>query len=167
MNKPPTSQPPISQALDKSQFGYTIADIQRLLRRVFDRRAGDLGLTRAQWMALSRIERAEGLTQTELAQELDMETIAVGRVLDRLQAAGFVERRADPDDRRCWRLYRAPKSDEVMAGMKVIAGQLREEVLAGVDPDDFATTMRVLGKVKETLNKLDREGKTAPRKKDA
>lgn len=152
---------------EKSQFGYTIADVQRLLRRVFDRRAADLGLTRAQWMALSRIERAEGLTQTELAQELDMETIAVGRVLDRLQAAGFVERRADPEDRRCWRLYRARKSDAVMDGMKVIAAQLREDLLEGVDPDDFAVTMRVLGKVKETLNKLDREGKTAPRKKDA
>ena len=155
------------KATDKSQFGYAIADIQRLLRRVFDRRASDLGLTRAQWMALSRIERAEGLTQTELAQELDMETIAVGRVLDRLEAAGFIERRADPEDRRCWRLHRARKSDEVMAGMKLIAGQLREEVLEGVAPEDFAVTLRVLAQVKETLNRLDREGKPAPRKKDA
>lgn len=157
----------MNQTTEKSQFGYTIVDVQRLLRRVFDRRAAGLGLTRAQWMALSRIERFEGLTQTELAQELDMETIAVGRVLDRLEAAGFVERRADPGDRRCWRLHRARKSDAVMDGMKVIAAQLREDILDGVDPADFAVTMRVLGKVKETLSKLDREGKTAPRKKDA
>lgn len=157
----------MNQATDKSQFGYAISDVQRLLRRVFDRRAGDLGLTRAQWMALSRIERTEGLTQTELAHEMDMETIAVGRVLDRLEAAGFIERRADPGDRRCWRLHRARKSDDVMAGMKTIADQLREDVLAGVDPQDFAVTMRVLAQVKETLNKLDREGRTAPRKKDA
>ena len=152
---------------DKASFGYTISDLQRLLRRVFDRRAAGLGLTRAQWLALSRIGRAEGLTQSDLAQDLDLEPIAVGRVVDRLEAAGFIERRADPEDRRCWRLHLARKSDEVMADMKVIAEALRDDILAGVDPDEFATTLRVLGKVKETLNKLDREGRTAARKTHA
>ena len=67
-------------ALDKSAFGYTVADITRLFRRVFDRRAAHLELTRAQWRALSRIERLEGLSQSALAEELEMEAIAVGRV---------------------------------------------------------------------------------------
>jgi len=149
---------------EKALFGYTIAEVQKLLRRVYDRRAAGLGLTRAQWLALSRIGRAEGLTQAELAQELDLEPIAVGRVVDRLEASGFVERRADPEDRRCWRLHLAPKSAAVMADMKKIADRLRDEVLAGVDPEEFATTLRVLGKVRETLGKLDREGRPASRK---
>jgi DNA-binding MarR family transcriptional regulator len=144
---------------DKSAFGYTVGDITRLFRRVFDRRSVHLGLTRAQWRALSRIERAEGLTQKQLAEDLDLEPIAVGRVIDRLEAAGFVERRADPDDRRCWRLYLAAKSSDVMVEMKKIAALLREDVLAGVSAEDFVTTMRVLGKVKETLNELDRSGR--------
>lgn len=151
---------------DQSQFGYTIADVQRLLRRVFDRRAADLGLTRAQWLALSRIARAQGLTQSELAQDLDMEAIAIGRVVDRLQLAGFVERHADPDDRRCWRLHLSSKSDDVMSGMKQLANTLREDMLEGVSADEFEVTMRVLGKVKQNLFRLDREGKTAPRRKD-
>ena len=151
-------------APEKSQFGYTIAELQRLLRRVYDRRAAGLGLTRAQWLALSRIGRAEGLTQSELAQDLDLEPIAVGRVVDRLEASGFIERRADPEDRRCWRLHLARKSDAVMADMKKIADGLRDDVLAGVDPEEFAITLRVLGKVRETLNKLDREGRPAARK---
>ena len=83
---------------DRSAFGYTVADMTRLMRRVFDRRSAQLGLTRAQWRALSRIERAEGLTQSELAEDLDLEPISVGRVIDRLESAGFVERRADPVD---------------------------------------------------------------------
>ena len=152
---------------DKTQFGFTIAELQRLMRRVYDRRAAGLGLTRAQWLALSRIGRAEGLTQAELAQELDLDAIAVGRVVDRLEAAGFVERRADPGDRRCWRLHLAPKSDAVMADMKLIADRLRDDILEGVDPEEFATTLRVLGKVRETLNKLDREGRPASRKQTA
>ncbi len=152
---------------DKAQFGYTIADLQRLLRRVFDRRAADLGLTRSQWLALSRIARAEGLTQSELAHDLDMEAIAIGRVVDRLQLAGFVERHADPGDRRCWRLHLAPKSDEVMSGMKKLADALRADMLEGVSVAEFEVTMRVLGKVKETLSRLDREGKSAARKQNA
>jgi DNA-binding MarR family transcriptional regulator len=152
---------------DKTQFGFTIAELQRLMRRVYDRRAAGLGLTRAQWLALSRIGRAEGLTQADLAQQLDLDAIAVGRVVDRLEAAGFVERRADPGDRRCWRLHLAPKSDAVMADMKLIADRLRDDILDGVDPEEFATTPRVLGKVRETLNKLDREGRPAARKHTA
>jgi MarR family transcriptional regulator for hemolysin len=153
---------------DKSAFGYTVADITRLFRRVFDRRSAQLGLTRAQWRALSRIERVEGLTQTELAEDLDLEPIAVGRVLDRLEAAGFIERRADPGDRRCWRLYLVAKSAEVMAEMKTISAALREDVLAGVSAEDLALTMRVLARVKDTLNELDRDGRApGPRKQKA
>jgi DNA-binding MarR family transcriptional regulator len=144
-------------ALDKAAFGYTVADITRLFRRVFDRRAAHLGLTRAQWRALSRIERAEGLTQAQLAEDIDLEPIAVGRVIDRLVQADFVERRADPDDRRCWRLHLAPKSSEVMAKMKRIASTLREDVLADVDSEEFTRAMRVLATVKSTLAELDRE----------
>src|SRR4249920_2710581 len=152
---------------DKSAFGYTVADITRLFRRVFDRRSAHLGLTRAQWRALSRIERAEGLSQKQLAEDLDVEAIAIGRVVDRLEIAGFIERRADPNDRRCWKLFIAPKADEVMADMKLISSLLREDVLDGIEPQDLATTLRVLAKVKDTLNELDREGRPNATRKQA
>lgn len=152
---------------DRSTFGYTVADITRLLRRVFDRRSAHLGLTRAQWRALSRLERAQGATQAELAEDLDLEPIAVGRVVDRLEAAGFIERRADPDDRRCWRLFLATKSKGVMAEMKKIAGSMQDDVLAGLEAEEFAVAMKVLSRVKDTLNELDRGGRapTAPSRK--
>ena len=81
-------------------IGYLIADLSRLFGRVFDRRSAHLGLTRVQWRALKRIHQNEGISQAELADLLDMEPIAVGRVIDRLSKAGFVERRPDPNDRR-------------------------------------------------------------------
>jgi DNA-binding MarR family transcriptional regulator len=157
----------MNMILDKSAFGYTVADITRLFRRVFDRRSAHLDLTRAQWRALSRIERLEGLSQSELAEGLEMEAIAVGRVIDRLESAGFIERRADPADRRCWRLHLLPKSDEVMKPMKRISAALREDVLGDIDPVDFATTMRVLGQIKDTLLALDKEGRQAAPRKQA
>jgi DNA-binding MarR family transcriptional regulator len=157
----------MNMTVDKSAFGYTVADITRLFRRIFDRRSAHLELTRAQWRALSRIERMEGLSQAELAEELEMEAIAVGRVVDRLETAGFIERRADQTDRRCWRLHLLPKSDEVMSRMKRISATLREDVLGDIDPVDFATTVRVLGQVKDRLNELDREGRLASARKQA
>jgi MarR family transcriptional regulator for hemolysin len=145
-------------------FGYTLADTTRLLRRVFDRRAAHLGLTRAQWRALKWVDRNPGMSQAQLAEDLDLEAIAIGRVIDRLETAGFVERRPDPNDRRRWRLYPAGKSPEVMAEIGRLADTLHAELLAGIDPDEFATTMKVLAKVKETLNELDRE-RAAPAEK--
>lgn len=146
----------MAPAPDKNDFGYVMADITRLLRRVFDRRSAHLGLTRVQWRALSRIHRTPGLSQAELADDLELEPVAIGRVLDRLEGAGFIERRADPDDRRCRRLHAAPKSDEVMAEMRRVASGLRGDVLDDLDADDLATTLRLLGEIKERLHALDR-----------
>ena len=93
---------------DKNSFGFLVTDVTRLMRKQFDRRALRFDLTRAQWRALKRVHHAEGITQNELAEFLEMEPIAVGRVIDRLQKAGFIERRADPNDRRVWRLHVLP-----------------------------------------------------------
>src|SRR5512142_441145 len=90
---------------EKTTFGYLVTDVTRLMRKHFDRRAVRFNMTRAQWRALKRLHHDEGMRQNELAEFLEMEPIAVGRVIDRLQKAGFVERRADPKDRRAWRLY--------------------------------------------------------------
>jgi len=80
-------------------IGYVLHDVTRLFRKHFDRRAIRFDLTRAQWRALKSIRRREGLSQAELAEHLEMEAIAVGRVIDRLVTADFVVRRADPNDR--------------------------------------------------------------------
>jgi MarR family transcriptional regulator for hemolysin len=155
-----------SQPIDRVEFGYAVTDITRLLRRVFDRRSLHLGLTRAQWRAMHRIQRVPGLSQTQLAEDLDLEAIAVGRVIDRLERAGFVERRPDPSDRRRWSLHPLPKSAEVMTGMRRVATSLHDELLAGISSEDLHVTMRVLLHVKQTLGELDdagREPSSAPR----
>jgi DNA-binding MarR family transcriptional regulator len=129
---------------------------------VFDRRVAHLDLTRAQWRALKSLARAEGVTQVELADQLDMEPIAVGRVIDRLQKAGFVERRADPADRRVWRLYLLPHSAQVTGNVEAVAQALRKDAMAGISAADLATTLAVLDRVRENLTQLDRETRGEP-----
>lgn len=146
----------------RESLGYQVADLHRLFGRVFDRRVAHLELTRAQWRALKRLGHAEGATQVELADQLDMEPIAVGRVIDRLQKAGFVERRADPADRRVWRLYLLPQSEQVMGPVEAVAHALRKDAMAGISVDDLATTLAVLDRVRENLTRLDREDRGEP-----
>ena len=142
------------KAID-STFAYLMQDVTRHMRKHFDRRATKFGLTRAQWRALKTIRRNEGLSQTALADYLDMAPIPVGRVIDRLEKAGYVERRADPGDRRCWRLYLTAKAHAVVDEMEVIARGLRDDALDGIARDDFETLLRVLTQLKDNLIALD------------
>lgn len=148
------------QALREISIGYLCSDLTRLFGRVFDRRAAHLGLTRVQWRTLKHIQLQEGLTQSELSDMLDMEPIAVGRVIDRLQRAGFVERHADPEDRRCWRLQLSPRAFDVAEAIEAVAVKVREDIVAGVDPADLAVAFSVLNQVRDNLLQLDREPAT-------
>ena len=126
-----------------------------MFRKHFDRRAVKFGLTRAQWRATKVLHHREGLRQTELAEFLEMEPIAVGRVIDRLQAAGFVERRPDPKDRRAWRLYPTPQARGVIDDMELIARGLRKDATAGIDHDELVQAMAVLTRIKDNLQALE------------
>lgn len=142
-------------------FGYLLNDVTLLLRKHFDRRAAKFGLTRVQWRATRMVYHRPGLRQTELAEYLEMEPIAVGRVLDRLQAAGFVERRADPKDRRVWRLHTTEQAAGVVADMDAIARQLRRDATSGIDGAQLQQALAVLTRIKDNLLVLE-QPQTAP-----
>ena len=80
---------------DDEYIGYVLSDVARLIRTVFDRRVRDIGLTRAQWLVLTRLYRRPGASQTELADMLEVDRASAGRMIDRMQKNGWVERRAD------------------------------------------------------------------------
>ena len=143
-----------------SAFAYRMQDVTRLFRKHFDRRALRYDLTRAQWRALKAIRRNEGLSQSDLAEQLDMEPIAIGRVVDRLQQAGFVERRADPADRRRWRLHLTDKAHAVTDDMEELARELRGQSLGNIDEEEFAVFLRVLGRIHDNLAALDQQPPT-------
>ena len=136
-------------------FGYLLNDVTLLFRKHFDRRAVKFGLTRAQWRATKMLYHREGLRQTELAEWLEMEPIAVGRVIDRLQAAGFVERRADPRDRRAWRLYITEQARVIVDDMELIARDLRKDATRGIGRDELGEALNVINRIKENLQALD------------
>jgi DNA-binding MarR family transcriptional regulator len=113
--------------------GFLISDVSRLLRRRFDERARLIGVTRAQWRALTTLRRHEGINQGGLADLLEVEAITLCRMIDRLEDAGHVERRRDPGDRRAWQIFLTDKSRPLLDKLSVIADGLFDDALAGID----------------------------------
>lgn len=100
---------------DENYIGYTITDVARLMRTVFERRVRALGLTRAQWLVIARVHRRPGLSQSEIADLLEIEKASAGRLIDRMQAKGWLERRDDRSDRRINRLHLTKKAERIHA----------------------------------------------------
>jgi MarR family transcriptional regulator for hemolysin len=116
------------------EVAFNINDVARLLKTYADQRARDLGMTRAQWAVLARVERSEGLKQCELADTLDLQPITLTRLIDRLCDGGLIERRSDPDDRRAKRLYLTPAARPVLDGLTRLGQDIMATVLAGIEP---------------------------------
>ena len=113
-------------------LGFLLHDAARLLRKRFDQKARHLGLTRSQWQVLAHVARNEGLHQGALAEILELEPITLVRLIDRLEAAGLVERRAHATDRRLKLLHLTDKARPVLGTMRALGATVREEALAGI-----------------------------------
>lgn len=132
-------------------IGVLLSDAARLLRRRFDARARCIGVSRAQWQVLFALSRSEGINQAALAERLEVETITVGRMVDRLEDAGLVERRADPADRRAWRLFLTAPAHPILAQLQGVATGVRAEMLAGLSADDEAQLHALLLQLRTNL----------------
>jgi MarR family transcriptional regulator, transcriptional regulator for hemolysin len=133
------------------RLGIVLHDVSRLLKRRFDRRAVGLGLTRAQWSVIAHLYRQEGVNQATLADTLDVTQITLARTVDRLEAAGWVERRADPADRRAKLLYLTEKSHCGLEHMTTLADEVHQEALHGFAPEQHTLLVDLLLRVKGNL----------------
>ena len=133
-------------------LGFLISDVSRLMRRRFDERAREVGATRAQWRTLTTLSRNEGLNQGALADLLEVEPITLCRMIDRLEEAGHVERRRDPNDRRAWRIFLTESSRPLIAKLRVIADDLFAQTLDGIDADSRARFIATLEAIRGNLD---------------
>jgi len=132
-------------------IGVMIADVARLLRTAFDRRVRKLGLTRAQWLVLTRVHRRPGASQSELAEMMEVEKASAGRMIDRLEAKGWVERRAQDGDRRVKRVHLTPEAERVHKRIWRIAEVTVDDALANFSAQEGAQLRKLLARVKQNL----------------
>lgn len=132
-------------------IGVVMSDVARLLRTAFDRRVRKLGITRAQWLVLTRVHRHPGASQSELAEMMEVERASAGRIIDRLEANGWVERRARNGDRRVKRIYLTAEAERVHRRIWRIAEENVAEALADLSTREAAQLRDLMTRVKKTL----------------
>jgi DNA-binding MarR family transcriptional regulator len=146
--------------MTQDSLAFILSDSARLLRRRFDARAQSLGVSRAQWQVLGALARMEGTNQASLADYLEVETITLCRMIDRLQDAGLVERRPDPADRRAWRLHLTDIAHPLLAALRDVAEAVMREALAGIDHDQQASLTAGLVALRANLSRRGADPKS-------
>ncbi len=137
--------------LDRS-FGFLVNDVARLFGRRFDQNGRRLGLTRAQCRTLGYLTRNEGINQAGLADLLEIRPMTLVRQIDRMEEAGWIERRPDPADRRARRLYLTAKARPILGRIWNVANATRDEALARLTPPQAETLIDLLHRVHATLS---------------
>ena len=136
-----------------AQLGFELHTAARLLKRNFDRRAKAHGLTRSRWQVLWILNKQQGMKQAELAERMDVAPISLTRQIDLLQAEGLVERRQDPQDRRCYRVFLTDAAAPVLETLQGLAGDTRTQALAGISVEEQLQLLDLLSRVRENLSK--------------
>ena len=138
---------------EPDNLGTMVADVSHLMRRAFDERARSSGLSRPQWRVLTMLRRHEGINQGGLAELVEVEPITLCRMVDRLQEAELVERRADPSDRRAWRLHLTDKARALLEEMRPMAFSLFDDAMTGLDPAERSDLFRMLERIRTNLSR--------------
>jgi DNA-binding MarR family transcriptional regulator len=143
---------PVQKDLNSSlRFGFLIHDVSRLRRIVVDRALRPLGITRSQWWVLAFLSRRDGMTQTALAADLDLTKVAIGGLLDRMEASEFVERRADPNDGRARRVYLTKAGAKLVSTIRSNVEAVELGILNQIPEADLDHAAETLLALKNTL----------------
>ena len=136
---------------DEHYIGYSVTDVGRLLRTVFERRVRAFGLTRSQWLVIARVYQRPGLSQSAIADILEIEKAPAGRLIERMEAKGWLERRNDANDRRINRLHLTREGERLHAAIWPIAEATVDAALADLSVEERRRLTRLMARIKATL----------------
>lgn len=132
--------------------GFLLTDSARLLRKLIDRRLQPLGLSRAQWSVLAILANHEGVSQSQISQELEIEKSTAGRLIDQVEKSGWIERRPIPGDRRLWSIHLTDQARPLLVEIERVVLHAREEMLRGLSEEQQNTLNDLLRTLKTNLS---------------
>lgn len=146
----------MSHNVDPDSFGFIVNDLSRLLLAEMDRRTGETGimLTSGERRALAHAARAGAVRQNVLAERMGLEAMTLSAYLDRLEAAGLVERRADPTDRRAKIVHLTRTADSILKAMMPISAALHADASREIPEKDWKRLLEQLKQVRDTLTAI-------------
>lgn len=136
------------------KLGYLMHDISRMRRSAFDQLMKPLGVTRSQWWILAHLSRHDGMMQTQLADLLEVGKASLGALLDRLEAGGLIERRADPSDRRAKRVLLTKRANQLLHEMDTVEKGFNDSILNGLSDEDRNALYKMLKTIKSSLSAM-------------
>ncbi len=145
-------------------IGYLVADLARLMRSRFIQRAMKIGLSRGEWLVLAWLRRNEGISQAGLAKIMEISPMTAVRLIDKLEAAGLVERRRQSKDRRNHYLYLSPRAHPQLQQLWTLADETRGEALAGIAKADVLQLVEILTNMRENMKKTTMPAARKPAK---
>jgi MarR family transcriptional regulator, transcriptional regulator for hemolysin len=157
---------PMARGPVDMNFLFTLGELQRLVRLYADKAAARYGITRAQWAVLAKLERTEGLKQTELAEQMEMQPITLTRLIDRLCEQGWIERRSDDTDRRVNRLFLRKAARPLLGKLAGLRSELTATALEGINPADAHRLLAQLEAIKENVRNAIQNPATEPPRKE-
>ena len=149
-----------------TEFMFTLGELFRLIRVYADKEAARYGITRAQWAVLSKVERQEGLKQTELAELLEMQPITLTRLIDKLCDNGWIERRSDENARRVNRLYLKKAARPLLGKLAGLRSELTATAPEGISPADAHRLLTQLESIKENVRNAIQSPAGEPSRKE-
>ena len=147
-------------------FLFALGEVQRLVRAYADKEAARFGITRAQWAVLAKVERNEGMKQTELAEQMEMQPITLTRLIDKLCDSNWIERRGDDTDRRVNRLYLRKAGRQLLGKLSGLRSELTATALEGINPSDAHRLLDQLEAIKENVRNAIQNAPGEPPRKE-
>ena len=136
------------------QLGFLFKDVSRRYTRRFEERAQRLALTLPQCRALIHLQSNEGVSQKRLAELADVDPMTLVRILDRMEADGWVQRRFDPADRRAHTLWLTAEAVPVLEQIWQLIIETRAEMLQGLSSEERTVLVTLLERVHANLTAL-------------
>jgi DNA-binding MarR family transcriptional regulator len=141
----------MDQSPETQSFDYLLGQICKLHYSRLHTRLEELGLYRGQPPMLFALWHQEGLTHSELAEQLHVQPATITKMLERMERAGFLERRDDLQDRRVSRVYLTERAETIRANMHQIFHTMEDACLAGFDDQERAHLRVFLTRLRDNL----------------
>ena len=123
-------------------------------RSAYDQIMKPLGITRAQWWVLAHLSRHDGMMQTQLADVLDVGKASIGTLLERLEVAGFIERRPDATDKRARRVFMMRAAHQLMKKLTIEEGKFNDRILHGLSRVQREQFLHMLSLIKKAISEF-------------
>lgn len=134
------------------RLGFLIHDVSRLRRKAFDQLMKPSGITRSQWWVIAHLSRHDGMMQSELATLLDVGKMALGGLVIRLEAGGWVIRKSDRADGRIKRVFLTSASHGLIRKMQAAEKRHNNKVLKGVSQEERDLLVDIMARIKRNLS---------------